>query len=522
MKDVFKFLGILLMLSVAYDFYGIFWHVPFSMHTWRQMDALSIASNYYHDGFSFFEPKMNFQISEGGRAVGEFPILYYINALVWKLTGPNYFTPRLLNVLITYAGLIALFRIGMRLFNRKFWAACIAPVALFCSPIYVFYANNFIVNVPAISCLFMAWLFTLMYLDHPKTKTLLVAMLLFGLTAAFRTTMLLGFLPLLVVFYGSKVLQLKGFNHFKTYSQIALLHLPIVLSLSWISYVKTYNHTYGSQYFLTTINPFWFYSKDTRTWLDIIEVRLPEIYQSFIWLLLVISSVFIIWNRKKIHPPVQFGLMLLAMGSFAYGFLWFNNLDDHDYYYIEFYLLVSSIILTTVYLIVHYFPKISQSIFLKMGIGLLVLNMVLNCSLIVQNRYHPIENDWASLFLTDEQIEKTKYDKWQYDLYHRALASIEPELRNLGIQRNDLVLSLPDISTNITLQQMNQKGFTSCYLWGMTAQEMINECISRNAKYLIINDGRYLKDHDLSEFTQEKIGQYLNVAIYKLPEQSVR
>lgn len=518
MKDVFKFLGLLLMLSVAYDFYGIFEHVPFSMHTWRQMDALSIASNYFYDGFKFFEPRMNFQISEGGRAVGEFPILYYINALIWKLTGPNYFTPRLLNVLISYAGLVALFQIGIQLFKGRFWAACIAPLVLFCSPIYVFYANNYIVNVPALSCLLMAWYYTLRYFDRPKTRTLLVAMLLFGLMAAFRTTMLLGFLPLLLVFYWSRIFNPNGFRYFTHPIEVALLHLPIIVSMGWMTYVKTYNLTYGSEYFLTTINPFWFYTKDTRTWLDIIEVRIPEFYQYGVWGLLVIGIGFMGWNRKKLIQSVQIGLLLLALGSFSYGFLWFNNLDDHDYYYLEFYLLTTSIVLTTVHLIGTHYPNISRSIYLKIGVGIVLLEMVLNCALVVRNRYHAIDQDWARVFLTKDQTEKTKYDTWQYDLYHRGLEGLEPDLRKWGIQRNDLVLSLPDISPNITLQEMNQKGFTSCYLWGLSAQEMVEECINRGAKFLIINDHNYLKDHDLSLYTHQKVGQYLNVSVYKLPK----
>jgi hypothetical protein len=72
---------------------------PSSVHQWRQAACLSLADNYYEGNWNLFEPSMHIQFSDNGtsgKSAGEFPLLYYIVAILWKIFGKHEFIFRLL------------------------------------------------------------------------------------------------------------------------------------------------------------------------------------------------------------------------------------------------------------------------------------------------------------------------------------------------------------------------------------------------------------------------------------------
>ena len=101
------------LLTFIYNFQEIYEFAPFSVHKWRQSDAYSMALNYYNKGSSFFDPSIHFHSSKGGKAVGEFPIIYYLNSFIWKFTGVNFWVPRMVNTLIVLGGFYSLFLISL-------------------------------------------------------------------------------------------------------------------------------------------------------------------------------------------------------------------------------------------------------------------------------------------------------------------------------------------------------------------------------------------------------------------------
>ena len=101
------FILLFILVSFLYKLQVSIKYAPSSIHQWRQADALSITKNYFEEGMHFFEAKIHFQGSIEGKAIGEFPIIYYINASIWKITGQNYITVRLLNLCIVFLGLFS-------------------------------------------------------------------------------------------------------------------------------------------------------------------------------------------------------------------------------------------------------------------------------------------------------------------------------------------------------------------------------------------------------------------------------
>ena len=86
----FYFLFFLVLVSGIYGYFNILDSRPQGMHVWRQTDCLSFAANYYYQDLPFLEPEIYWQGSDkGGKTVSEFPIIYYLTAKIWKITGKH-------------------------------------------------------------------------------------------------------------------------------------------------------------------------------------------------------------------------------------------------------------------------------------------------------------------------------------------------------------------------------------------------------------------------------------------------
>lgn len=124
----------------------------------------------------------------------------------------------------------------------------------------------------------------------------------------------------------------------------------------------------------------------------------------------------------------------------------------------------------------------------------------------------------TDFFLSEEDFEFWKYKQANYRNHLEALETVTPFLRSLGIQRDDLVISIPDGSINISLYLMDQKGFTD-YGYSETKGK-VHERIERfkqiGAKYLIVNKPEAIQHEDFAPYTQNKIGVYKNIQIFSL------
>jgi len=83
-----------------------------------------------------------------GKTAGEFPLLYWSVAQLWKITGKSEFLYRLVVLIISFTGLYAVFRASKKILNNNIQALFVG-LLLFTSVPYVYYAANFLPNVPA-------------------------------------------------------------------------------------------------------------------------------------------------------------------------------------------------------------------------------------------------------------------------------------------------------------------------------------------------------------------------------------
>jgi hypothetical protein len=488
---------------------------PSSLHQWRQADALSMTKNYFEEGMNIFDPKLHFQGSVQGKAVGEFPGLYYLNACIWKITGENYLSFRLLNLIIVFIGLFSLFKLSFLILKDLFLALFI-PFFIFSSPLFGYYSNNFLVNLPAVCLMFTGWYYFYRYHVEKSNKTILISVLLFSLAVLLRPTMLMGILPIYLLIFLEFVNILKNDIFIKSKYNILLLLTPIIVLVSWILISKTYNDNNGSYYFLTTFRPYWETINKLDVWKGFIKVVLPEFYNCYIILFILLFFLTIIVFWKKANRYLLILTVCIFFEIVAFILLWYNNLSVHDYYLIDFYLFIPILFITVFTFLQQGLSKLIESTIFKICLLLVLIFSFCFGTAKTRIKYFDQNTFVSRNFISNDENKFWDWQKWNYKNNFKAFETIRPFIRKIGIKRDDLVLSIPDLSPNITLYFMDVKGYSSLYNEARPFKVQIEESIKKGVKYLIINDHSIYSDTSISPYLRNKIGTFENIDFYSL------
>jgi len=423
--------------------------------------------------------------------------------------------------LLSFMGLFSLFKIGLAYF-KNFYLALITPLLLFISPIFVFYSNNFLVNIPALSFVFMGWLCATKFSIDKKNRYLILGGFSFALAGLLRATMLSGLIPFILLFVLERMSVLKGRYTKWDFHTLWFLLFPVVINLSWIYWMKKYNMENESQYFFTHINPIWRpWGSASEIWDAILNLRLPEFYQLYLLIALILITVFIVVKMHLLTPYLK--LLFVTIGAFVIGYfvLFFNQFKQHDYYYIDYYLYVVILILTFIHLLNHYFSSIIKSKPVVI-ISILLFSFSLAYSAIKSNtRYEVIDNSLSNFFLNEKELDRIAYEHWAFDQTMKNVIDIATILRILDIEREDHLISLPDFSPNISLYLLDQKGYTNMYTQtteDFTIREKVIAYKNQGAKYLLTYDSLVIKKENLADVLETKIytSENRTVSIYRL------
>jgi hypothetical protein len=113
---------------------------------------------------------------------------------------------------------------------------------------------------------------------------------------------------------------------------------------------------------------------------------------------------------------------------------------------------------------------------------------------------------------------EVSYWNWFHDNYNqkfKAFESAQTFIRDLGIQREDLVFSIQDPSPNITLYLLDVKGYTALYQHNKSYDQQIESMKEKGVKYLITLDNSVL--NEISEgVVGEHLGTYQNIDVFSL------
>jgi hypothetical protein len=507
------FIVALILVAISYNYHEMVRYKPQSVHKWRQSDCASIALNYYQGGMHIFKPEVHNLTSKTGTSglayTSELPLYYYAVAVLYKLVGPNDSVYRLLNTLLFLLGLYYLHKLFLLVTNNVVWSILL-PLLFFTSPVLVYYGNNFLTNSSALAFTIVGWYYFVKYVLEKRTKWFLISLLVFFFAASFKITAFISFLSIGALLF-LEIVGVSGFSKGKKLFNkpvlyFALMVLIVGIIASWIGYAHIQNVKNGCTYFSTITFPIWDLDKEGISKV-FTKIKTIWIWQYFHWTMhafLSIAFFFVVYNFKRLPLFVKWILSVVFIEVIAFILLQFWTFADHDYYTIGLYIFPVLLTLASFYLLKMNYAKLFESRYMKIAVGILLVFNVFYAKGEINMRYHSWWND----------IEKYK------DVY-----SLEPYLRQLGINPTDTVVSIPDYC-HATLYLMNQKGWTEYteanfnkgarYKYNSDSTG-IADSKTKGANYLIVNgiNNLYEKEY-LQHFSYKLLGRYKNVLIFDL------
>ena len=506
------FITVFIIISVYYNNHKYLFYRPQSIHAWRQADCASITLNYYQNGMNFFKPQVHNLTSDNGEtgycSTSEIPVLYFFSASLYKIFGANEFIIRLINFLIFFLGLLYLYKIIIFLFKDSFWAIAFS-ITYYTSPVLVYYGNNFLTNVSALSFAIIGLFYFIKYSKDQNKKFLIISLLFFLIGGIFKVTSLMILFSIMFYYVMEKTKFISKDKIFNKHNIILIVGATIIITIvgGWIFYTSHFNKCHDCSYFSTTIFPIWNMSFiEIKSLLNHVrEFWLTEYFHNSLHLVFMLMLVFVLFKLNKTGAIYAILLLALIVQSIIYVSLQFWTFYSHDYYTINQYMIpiFTGIVFFDVLHKNH--SNILKNIFVKAIFSLILLFNIYHAKTKLSDRYTTGRNN--------------------YKTNNKAIFSISPYLREIGISFSDRVIYFPDKS-NVSLYLMNQYGWTQYtdakFNKGMPVkynQDSIGICNSINsgAKYLIVNNVDILNKYPyLESFATNLIGIYKDVLIFDL------
>jgi len=492
---------------------------PYSQHIYRQSDSYAFALNYYYEKNDFLEPSILLVIEkEGGKTVSEFPILYYLTAKIWTITGVTPFVPRFINFLILCVGLLCLYRLALEFLEDHFWAVMVS-LSLAASPLIGYYAFNFLPNIPALGFALIASYCFFKFYKSDSSIYLICASVFFALAALIKISSLFAFLAL------NATLFISNLKHIKTkptaiLKQLASAIFVLGVYFSWFQYTKWYNAQHLGGLFNQSILPVWHLSKtQVNSILDLIYYN-TLIYYFNPYVLGLLTAVFIVtiawW--KKANAQLLMVTTLLLIGAVMFVILFFGGMDYHEYFLIDATILIPFLVLYLLSFLKNTSVSLYNLKWVKIAAAVLMLFLLNYNAILTGMRINPNRDVVKkNIPLNKKVTEYWAYRHYDWEMHQKKYEGIVPYLRGLGIQFSDRVISIPDGTPNVSLSLLQQKGFTDYhYSANYTGAGQTMRKIALGAKYMIVEGEENLKREDVLPYLKNKIGEYNGIFIYRL------
>jgi len=496
------FIFSVIIISLIYNYQEIIFKPPQSLHQWRQSDCLSITFNYYQEDNPLFEPSIhNLGMDGTGKTVSDFPLIYYSISKLWKIFGQHEYIYRLIILIFFFSGLFALFKI----FENKLKDSILAIISslfLFTSPTLVYYANNFLMDIPAFSLALIGLFFFFKFTQSSSNIHLFFFALFYTIAGLLKISSLISFMAIFSIFI-LEILNIKinaAGKIFKYPKKQFIIFISILLITGiWYIYANYYNATYNAGFFLIGVLPIWdLNTTEIKATLNAVNEHIKWDYlrreTQIIFFLMFLSVIIFFRRMNKMMLILTF---LVFLGVLSFVILFFQALKDHDYYVINLFILIPIVFLSFLNLLKSKLDRIYFSLILKVVLIAFLIHNIDFARRRIEDRYSI--NSWQN----KDYIENIK-----------AYENINSYLHTIGINKDDRVICLSDNSINITLYTMNRKGWTNYNI--SRGSNGIEDKINQGAKYLFINKNKKYKELNIQSYINKKIGEFNKIEIYSL------
>ena len=482
-----------ILLSSIYEYGRVLHMRPLPHHLWRQTTCLSMAREYALNEWNLFRPGVQSFIAkdaETGRSAGEFPLLYYIVGMLWRVVGQHESVYRGLMVLLHAVGTLALFATGKRLLRDGAMAALVA-LFFFTVPTVVYFTLAFLPDVPALDLVLVGAWATLRYWNKGDRRWLLVSIVALSLAGLLKITALM--LPLalaitllvLKLFPGSR--KDVAFEPKRASALLLGLAAVFLVQGAWVYYAFAYNNWNSASYSFMGTWAYWEIDAEQRSRaLDFgREILAFQFFDRPLWWLFAGMLAHVLWNVRRIPPAVLLFNGLLLFGTLLFGLLWTVALDNHDYYFIAPLVLPMAITITFLRTLMDHRPaRLSPT-----ALQLAVLAVVAYHAVYAMNNhrmrtYGRGDLDRASLIPVHHDAELRHWELtryWDMD----GLLDIAPLARAAGVGPTERIITVPDASVCSALYLAAQPGYNE-YGGVLMDSATVADRVSRGATYLYV------------------------------------
>lgn len=514
--------GFVLMCS-AYE-YGRVLHLrPQPHHIMRQCDCLGPTYNYFYGDPNILHPWMcnlHADHDTSGESAGEFPGIYWIMGMLWRVIGQSEFAYRLFGLLLHALGSWALYRTSTRILGSGFWGAWLS-LLFFTSPVVAYFAVSFLPDVPAFDLAILGWWCFVTYHDRKRKRWLLGMFLLMALGTLLKVTAGMSVLALLGVLVVESVVPDRLLPKWRAFPQRGWAWLGFLLLFamvfSWYMYAAWYNGLHGAGYTPNSFWPLWETTPEVyafAVWFGL-NILVYELFAAPMWILLFAGmAVFFVAIRRF---PLQVVLVNIALlcGVILFTIGWFKALENHDYYFINPQIMAVVMILTALWYVGRRHPQVLRSPWAK-GVAMALLTYST-----VYTMFDMRLRTRGGTPLSDEQrpplLNEAQIDHWRETQFwsFRGLMTITPYARSLGITPDDRVITVRDRSWQNALYVIGQRGWNDGNL-GLEDTASFEHCLRNGARYLFVNESDWLQRPYMQRYLQHPIGEYEGVHIFDL------
>lgn len=488
----YSFIGLLL---IYYLFAGTFWQlfeIPQGIHFIRQTDSLSFLSNYYHFNAGFFEPQVFNLSSTDGRAANEFPIVYYFVSLIYSIFGEHEFILRIVNLLISFVGFVALFKLVYLIIRDSFYAYFFTFLLL-SSTVVLYYANNFLPDPASLSFSILGWyLFLLTVFKRKNGYLIFLSFVFFTLASLIKVTYFIHPVSALFALLISRFILKKEIGETRLIKLTGIAFgLSLLLVLGWwFVFVVNYNQIVGDNYFLATIRPIWSLSNHqvSEVWHGISSVWYGNyLYRNFYYLislLLLFGLPFVLFKKSFLNAIV----LLLLAGSLTLFVGFYAQYKDHDYYFLNYFIPLGFLLLHAFIGVRNKFPGFVNAIYLKIFLVLFCVLALFDTSVMVKKRYKESRDVFSDIGF--------------------VLQGFDQKLDSLNISKNAKFIVYPDYTRNGGLYMIKRKG------WSISQTDTL---VDKRINYYTDAGADYLLATKVIDFpNSEKVYEGDGVSIYKI------
>lgn len=484
---------VLLLYYVLLDFQHILFLDPQGIHFIRQTDSLSFAANYYRHGMHFFTPEVYNLASIGGKAACEFPVLYYLTALLYFPFGEQAYILRLITLTIASIGFYHLFLICKKWLN-DLWTAIAFSFLIISSTVLLYYSNNFLPDASAFGLTLIGWYYFLEFRLKDTRRNLILAFFFLTTASLIKVTYFLHPVAMAVSYVLPSISLIKNQSYKQTQIRFTLLLfiLSFLVVISWNSYAIYYNHINKDYYFLTNAFPIWSMSASSisETWDFIINYWHTKYYYPttlhFLCVLFIAGVMLIQKVRHELFLPCLF----TVAGTLGYFLLFFGQFKDHDYYFITLIPGIFIFSLTALATLRSRFPSMSNHWVIKAGLTLLTLLSMFYAQRNVTKRY--LEKDEKFAIITEE------------------LKGVRELLDNMQVPSTAKFIIAYDRTPNGGLWGIGRSG------WNIrdtvNSITTLHEFVTQGAEYIIYTD----KNVAIPPVHSTLVGETDHAAVYKI------